>query len=348
MPKSTSQKKQWPSLSIAMAIFNSARTLEESLQSVADQDYPGQVEIVIADGGSTDDSVAIAKKFGAKIVTVPKDKQNAEYNKGVAVNQAKNEILVMIDHDNILPDKHWLRRMVEPLIDDPEIFGVGVWRFHYDQSMTLLDRYFALIGGPDPVPNFFNKNGHQSWLSDKFTLRGDLIKTKPNYFVVQLDPEMLPALGGNGSILRTKLLKEAQADPDHFFHIDIHVDLARKGYTKYAFVKETVKHLTNNDLIPFLKRRRYFIEKYHFEDQSRRRYSVYEPTKDKGRLLRYIIYAATFVGPLYHSIRGYLRIQDPAWFLHPIMCFAMLIVYGVPTLKEEFKNLELTTKPIDK
>ncbi len=337
----TSPRSAWPSISIAMATYNSARTLDQSLASVKAQDYPGPVELVVADGGSTDSTLEILKRYGAKIITVPANKQNAEYNKGVAVNNIKNEILVMIDHDNILPDKQWLRKMVKPLMDDPQIFGAGVWRFHYDKSMTLLDRYFALIGCPDPVPNFFNKSCHQSWIYSDFRLRGELLEKKPGYFVVNFDPEFLPALGGNGSILRAELLKEAKADPDNFFHIDIHVDIVRKGHTKFAFVKETVKHLTNNSIWPFLKRRSYFIEKYHFQDQSRRRYSVYEPSKDKWRLLGFILYAVTFVGPIYHALLGYSKIPDKAWFLHPVMCFSMLIVYGYPTVKQELKRVFL-------
>lgn len=332
---------RWLSLSVVMATFNSARTLDLALKAIANQEYLGSIEIIVADGGSTDETLAIAKQYRAIIVPVPKEKQGAEYNKGMAVAAAKNEVLVFLDHDNILPNKRWLTHMVQPLIDDKDIFGAGCLRFEPDPSMTSLDRYFALIGSPDPIPFFFNKSGHQSWLYSGFHLRGQLIDEKKNYYIVTLDPERLPALGGNGSVLRRSLIKKAKANPDDFFHIDIHVDLARKGYLKYAFVKETVKHLTNNNLIPFLARRRYFIVKYHFEDHSRRRYSVYEPQKDKWLLVGYIIYSATFVGPLYHAVLGFLKRPDPAWFIHPVMCFSMLIVYGIPTVREELRRVFL-------
>lgn len=336
-----SSKRPWPTVSFAMATYNSARTLKQCLEAVLAQDYPAKIEIVIADGGSSDESVTIAKAYGAKVVAVPTAKQNAEYNKGVAVNQAKHEVLALIDHDNILPHRHWLKHMVAPLLEDETIIGAGTLRFAHDRTMTPLDRYFALIGAPDPVPFFLNKSAHQSWLYDGFHLRGRLIEERSGYFLVELDPEKMPALGGNGAVLRRSLLEQAKADPDNFFHIDIHVDLARAGLRRYAFVKDTIKHLSNNSILPFLARRRYFIEKYHFLDYSRRRYSIYEPTKDKAALIGYILYSITFVGPLYHALRGYFRIPDGAWFLHPIMCFSMLIVYGVPTLKEEFRRVVL-------
>lgn len=335
------KKNNWPSVSVAIATRNSGRTLSECLSSVRSQDYPSPLEIVIADGGSIDDTLNIAKQFRARVVRVPEDKQNAEYNKGVAVNAAKNEILLMIDHDNILPHKNWLKKMVTPLLEDDEIFGSGVLRFHYDKKMSLIDRYSALLGGTDPVTFFFNKSAHQSYLYSDFHLKGKVAADEDSYYKVKLDPRQLPALGGNGSILRRKLLSKALSTPAYFFHIDVHVDLAKKGYINYAFVKDTIIHLTNNNFLPFLRRRRYFIEKYHFEDRTKRRYSIYNPEYDKSLVIFFIFYSSTMIMPTFDACRGFLKVKDIAWFVHPLMCLGILIVYGITTIREEFKHVFL-------
>jgi glycosyltransferase involved in cell wall biosynthesis len=329
---------------VAIATRNSERTLFACLSSVRGQDYPANVEIVLADGGSKDRTLQIASEFKARVINVPEEKQNAEYNKGVAVNNAKNDILVMIDHDNILPHPGWLKKMITPLVEDTEIFGAGVLRFKYEKSMSSIDKYSALLGGTDPVPFFFNKSAHQSYLYDGFHLKGSLIKEEKDYFKVKLDPEKLPALGGNGSVLRRSLLKQANSSPDNFFHIDIHVDLAKKGYTTYAFVKDTIIHLTGNSFLPFLRRRRYFIEKYHFEDNSKRRYSVYDSSTDKLALVRFILYAATVIFPTIDAIRGFMKVRDISWFIHPFMCLGILLVYGITTIREEYKHVFLARK----
>lgn len=334
-------KIRWPSVSFVIATRNSERTLELCLLSIKRQDYPSKMEIVIADGGSKDSTLQIAKKFNAKIINVPEGKQNAEYNKGIAVNNAKNTMLAMIDHDNVLPHKNWLKNMVRPLVEDKEIFGSGVLQFHYDKNMSLIDRYSALLGGTDPVPFFLNKSAHQSYLYNGFHLRGKLLKEERDYYKVRLDSRRLPALGGNGSILRRKLLKYAKSSPDYFFHIDIHVDLVKKGYTTYAFVKDTIVHLTGNNLLPFLRRRRYFIEKYHFEDRLRRRYSVYDSKTDKWALIGFIFYSSTLILPTIDAFRGFIKLSDPAWFIHPFMCLGILFVYGITTIKEGIKNVFL-------
>src|SRR3989338_2059407 len=282
------KKNIWPSVSVAIATRNSQRTLAFCLNSIKNQNYPANIEIVIADGGSIDKTLEIAKEFKAKVINVPENKQNAEYNKGVAVNNCKNELLLMIDHDNILPHKNWLKRMVKPLIEEEEVFGSGVLRFHYDIKMTLVDRYSALLGGTDPVPFFFNKSAHQSYLYSGFHLKGKVIKERDSYIKVKLNPNSLPALGGNGSILRRK-----------------------------------------------------FIEKYHFEDHSKRRYSIYNPKTDKLALIGFVFYSISIILPTIDSIRGFLKVADIAWFLHPLMCLGILTAYGITTIKEGIKNVFL-------
>ena len=331
------EKQMFLSVSVVMASFNSERTISKSLESVRSQNYPQEmIEIIIADGGSKDKTLTIAKKYNVRINNVPQELQNAEYNKGIGVNAAKNEILLLLDSDNILPHKEWMSKMIVPFIQNKNIVGVEPLRFHYDPKMTLLDRYFSLLGGNDPVAYYLNKDSHLSWAFEIYNLYGKS-KDMGDYYLVTFSPGKIPALGGNGAAIRRKLLlKEASADPDHFFHIDVNVDLIRKGYNTYAIFKDSIIHLTNNNVIPFLKRRKYYIEKYHFEDMSKRRFSVYEPPKDTFNLIKYCFYSATFIKPLYDSLRGFVKIRDIAWFLHPVMCFAMLLIYGSATIKQGF------------
>lgn len=336
-------KKPLPTISIVIATFNSERTLKMCLESVKKQEYDKKlIETIIVDGGSNDSTLKIAKKYKTKIINVPLSKQSAEYNKGVGVDKAKNEILLLLDHDNALPHGLWLNKMVKPFMEDKKIVGVEPLRFFYDRKMSILDRYFSLIGGPDPVAYYFGKNSHLSWSFDNYNLAGEA-EDKGDYYLVKFNRNRIPALGGNGAaVKRELLLKYAKADPEHFFHIDVHVDLIKKGYNRYGIFKDSIAHYTNNKFFPFLKRRRYFIEKYHFQDQSKRRYSIYEPKKDRVNLIKYVIISGTFIIPVIDSFRGFMKIHDPAWFIHPFICFSMLIVYGVPTVREEVKRIFFT------
>src|SRR3989344_4165537 len=216
--KIKNKSKLFPAVSIVIATFNSERTLPECLKSVKKQVYPGSVDIIIADGGSIDKTLSLAREFNIQVISIDKEKQNAEYNKAVGLSKAKGDIVLFLDHDNIMPHKNWIKALVRPFLEHKEIVIVEPLRFHYDPKMTLLDRYFALYGGSDPVVYYLGKNSHVSYASSQYNLMGK-VTDQGKYYIVNFTPPNIPALGGNGAAFRRKLLlKYAKSDPDNFLH----------------------------------------------------------------------------------------------------------------------------------
>lgn len=324
-------KKSLPSVSCVIATYNSSDTLKECLKSLFGQSYPkSKLEVIIVDGGSKDSTLEILKKFKVKLYKVPPEDQEAEYNKGVGVFRAKNELLLLIDADNVLPHKNWLKKMVKPLTEDKDVIGSEILRFHYDKKDLIFDRYFALLGGVDPVPYYLGKDSKLSWAFDHYNLLGEA-EDKGEYYRVKLIGKRMPVIGANGFILRRKLLKYIKSGPENFFHTDINYDLIQKGFNTFAFVKDDIIHLKKTKISYFLKfllRRKYIMETQYFERIKKRRHAVYVSETDRWHLIKYIIYSITFVKPTYDALRGYMKIRDIAWFLHPIVCFNYLIVYS--------------------
>ncbi len=333
--------KKLPTISCVIPTYYSEGLIEACLDSVFSQNYPkDKIEVIIVDGSSKDKTLEILKKYKIRLYKVPANLQEAEYNKGVGVSHAKNELILLIDHDNILPHENWLRNMVKPLMENKNIVATETLRFHYNPKDTALDRYFALIGGVDPVPYYLGKDAKLSWAFDKYNLRGETAD-HGDYYLVKFKPYKIPTIGANGFIIRRKLLKFAQSDPKHFFHTDINFDLIEKGFNQYAFVKEDIIHNKKTKFsyfIKFLIRRKYIMEIQYFEQVKKRRYAVYMPNEDKLGLLKYIVYSLTFVKPTIDALRGYLKVRDFAWFLHPFVCFSFLVVYSWAVLAKAIKK----------
>jgi glycosyltransferase involved in cell wall biosynthesis len=92
-----------PLVTIVTPSFNQGRFLRGTIDSVLSQDYP-RIEYIVMDGGSTDESKAIAGEYGDRLVWISeKDRGQAHaINKGFRM--AKGEIVAWLNSDDtILP-----------------------------------------------------------------------------------------------------------------------------------------------------------------------------------------------------------------------------------------------------
>lgn len=111
-----------PLVSIVTPSFNQREFLEDNLLSVKRQDYPNLEHIVI-DGGSTDGSLDVLKKYNADIIWVsgPDNGQSNAINKGFRM--AKGKIIGWLNSDDIYLSGA-IRTAVAELIGNPQIGAV--------------------------------------------------------------------------------------------------------------------------------------------------------------------------------------------------------------------------------
>jgi glycosyltransferase involved in cell wall biosynthesis len=100
LPPLTEEGKPWPKISIVTPSYNQGQFIEETIRSVLLQGYP-KLEYIIIDGGSTDNSIDIIKKYEQWIthwVSEPDNGQSEAINKGWS--RSSGEILAWINSDD--------------------------------------------------------------------------------------------------------------------------------------------------------------------------------------------------------------------------------------------------------
>jgi glycosyltransferase involved in cell wall biosynthesis len=130
-------------LSVVMPCLNEAKTLEACIvkakRALQEADIAG--EIVIADNGSTDGSLEIAERLGAKVVNVPAKGYGSALMGGIAA--ASGQYIVMGDADDSYDFGH-IPRFVEKLRQGADVVMGNRFRGGIQKdAMPPLHRYFG-------------------------------------------------------------------------------------------------------------------------------------------------------------------------------------------------------------
>lgn len=327
--------KLFPTISIVIVNKNGGLKLEHALETIDSQSYPWSlIEILIIDGGSTDNSKELAKRYHTRFINGGFH-GNQEARRFVGAKEAKNEIIAWIDSDNYLPNNDWLQQMVEPFMENKEIFASETLRYAYQKNGSAFNRYCSLFGINDPVAFYLGKADRLDYSNNNWVLAGKAVD-KGSYFEVTFD-QNLPTVGCNGFLIRRKILEKVLTEPESYFHIDVIFDLIMLGYNKIAFVKTDIIHDTSDSLSGLIKKRMDYYLNHSVKLAQKRRYQVFDSSKkrDKILLLLFVLYTLTIIKPLFDATKGFIKKPDMAWFLHPMVCFIFLYAYGNSVIRSK-------------
>lgn len=113
-----------PTVSVITVSKNSARFIEDNILSVKHQGYP-HIEHIVIDGGSTDSTVNILRKYNTvRWISEPDNGVTDAFNKGM--NMASGEIVTFLNSDDVYHNQESVSKAIAAMISKPEagvIFG---------------------------------------------------------------------------------------------------------------------------------------------------------------------------------------------------------------------------------
>lgn len=140
-------------ISVITATWNSGKTIGDTLRSVFNQSFTN-VEHIIKDGGSKDDTLEICKNFEQKYymdgdkgrtINILSDKDKGIYdamNQGVKA--ATGDVIGILNSDDFYTSDDVLARVAEEFEKNPELEAVyGDIHFVKDENLKKCTRYFS-------------------------------------------------------------------------------------------------------------------------------------------------------------------------------------------------------------
>jgi succinoglycan biosynthesis protein ExoA len=104
-------------VSVVMPVRNEELNLAESVQSVLDQDYPGEIEVVLAVGPSRDRTLEVSERIAAadpRVTVVPNPAGHIPCAVNTAIKASRHSIVARVDGHSLLPPGY-LRTAVSEL-----------------------------------------------------------------------------------------------------------------------------------------------------------------------------------------------------------------------------------------
>jgi len=332
-----------PVLSIIIVTRNSEKTLPKTLASIKKQNFPKEnLEVLVIDGKSTDQTRPLVKKFGYKLVDNPQIGFVSGKHLGLLI--AKGQYAMYLDSDEEIenPDSlkikisAFLSNQTSLLLRNKKIRAVTSSGYKNPDNYPAISRYLNEFG--DPFSYFFYK----STMNNKFFLK-QLQKKYPTY-------------SGNNNMVVFDFSKVKELPLLEFVEMGGMIDLTyfRKKFPQIKKDPVLIAHFLNllvnkKDLVAVVKNDpiiHYSVDsfqKYLNKIAWRVRNNIYnkqslalsgfegrqEPKSGSFRKYLFIPYSLTLIFPTLDAIYLSITRKDLIFLIHPILCLytVLLIIY---------------------
>ena len=288
---------------VIIPTFNCEDTIEKCLSALAKQNYRGTYTVLVIDGGSTDRTLEIAKKYTNSIFV-----NHGQYSDGLGGAKdfgrriSDSNLLWFVDSDNYVLGDSVLSQLVEALISDDKI-SISLPFTAIDPHANYLNNWISMR-----EIYYLNKVIQNSEPSQSFYIVSDLSYGLTNCTLIKR--ESLDCVGGYDSDVRTLsrlrrhgLSRAAIVPNAAFYHNQVsQISIFIKKWVKRA---KKFSSLSNSEL------KDYFVE------------FPFPPVQEK-ELKAGIL--SNVLGSLYISIVNFCIYREKLWLIGVLYSFLILAI----------------------
>lgn len=319
------------SISVVMPTLNAERHLDACLSALRAQRYDGEVELLLADAGSTDRTLEIARRHGVDRV-LDNPLRSGEAGKSVGVRAARGDAILLLDSDNIIIGEDWLQRMTRPLAEDPDVLGVEPGHFSYHREDGFINRWHALLGAADPLTIYTGNYARQSAVTGRWTELPHEAEPRDGWTRLRLDPRHVPVLGANGFLIRRRAYELIPVG-DYLFDLDHVQQLVGAGHQIFARADAGVHHLFCDDVAGYRRKTRRRVDDYFFFAAQGDRTYPWTVSRTRG-MADFAASTALVVPVVRQALAGHRAAPDAgAWAWHVAACWITLAIYAVGVIR---------------
>ncbi len=308
---------RYPSVTIVIPVRNEEKNLQRLFASFQNQTYPkNKIEYLVIDDGSTDGTFAMAKKFGAKVISVSTG--DIGENKRIGLARAKNELVYCIDADIELCSIHFFERLVKPF-DDQHIIGSFTNEFSFEGGRSKVANSLLRCLSYNPT----QQDPLCAFLSPQ--IADTVVQKNRDYFLCTFASK-IPAVG-RIMYRRKEIQKIQQEHPDMIMDLDLDTTalVAKTGNNLFAYVPAaTLRHYHALSLSQFIRKRARNLGVNYLPQIGKKSYLWFdlESRKDILKLFLWFFWTNLFVPEFIVGCYYMLKFRDAALLWRPILAIA--------------------------
>lgn len=248
-------------ISIIIPTYNSANTLSICLSALQKQTLWKNLEILLIDGNSSDETRAIGKQFGATIINNPK--RLPEIAKAIGLKAAKGKYCCFLDSDEELIDSKQLARRLDFFHNFPEVKMITLDYFRPLPQSSVHTLYVNQYG--DPFTLFIW--GNKQIANSKRYLKLQSKQNGQQKIFSYNQQKMYLVTDGGSTMFVTKLLQEKLMRKKN---IVSSVTAYLKAYPNFGIISgDCLYHHSHLNLPDYLKKLQFrVINNLHYPQQS--------------------------------------------------------------------------------